>query len=60
VCVMDKMEDIPLQLYHLVKDNPFLYCLDQIWVHLLFSQIPTGGSKEVGGEYTNAIHFLVP
>jgi hypothetical protein len=45
----------------LVQGNPFLYCLDQIWVHILVRQIrtnfETGGSTNVGSEYTNAIHF---
>jgi hypothetical protein len=45
-------------------DNHFFYCPDQIWVHILVSQIPTGGFKDtnwgstnLGREYTNAIHF---
>jgi hypothetical protein len=45
----------------LLPENHFLYCLDQIWVHsLLVSQIPTGGSKEVGREYTNVMIHLHP
>jgi hypothetical protein len=27
------------------------------WVHILVSQTPTGGSIDIGMEYTNAIHF---
>jgi hypothetical protein len=39
------------------KRNSLFYRLDQIWVHLLVSQIPTGGSTNVGREYANVVHF---
>jgi hypothetical protein len=54
VCVMDNVNHFN---FILLQENPFFYYLDQIWVHLLVSQIPAGGSKEIGGEYTNDIHF---
>jgi hypothetical protein len=47
--IMEKRNHFYLVL--LQENNPFFYCLDQIWVDLLVSsQISTGGSKEVGGE----------
>ena len=46
-----------LYLVLLQDYNPFFYCLDGFLFHLQASQIPTGGSKDVGKEYTNAIHF---
>jgi hypothetical protein len=54
VCVMDKRNHFN---FIFLKESPFFYCLDQIFVHLLVSQIPAGGSKEVGREYMNAIYF---
>jgi hypothetical protein len=56
-CIMDKSNHYYLNL---LQENPFFYCLDQIWVHLLDSQIPTGESTDVGTEYMNimnSIHF---
>jgi hypothetical protein len=47
---MEKRNHFNLVL--LQENNPFFYCLDKIWVDLLVSQIPTGGSKEVGGDYS--------
>jgi hypothetical protein len=40
-----------------LQENPSFYFLGQIWFHILVSQTPTGGSKDAGREYTNAIHF---
>jgi hypothetical protein len=53
-CIMDKRNPFHLVL---LQDNPFFYCLVQFWVHLLVSQIPTGGSREVARESVNTIHF---
>jgi hypothetical protein len=54
ICIVDKWD--PFYLF-LLQDNPFFYCLVQFWVHLLVSQIPTGGSREVGKESMNTIPF---
>ncbi len=58
-CIMDKRNHFYLVL--LQENNPFFYCLDGFLFHLQASQtlptVPTGGSKDVGKEYTNAIHF---
>jgi hypothetical protein len=43
----------------LLQENPLLYCPGQTWVHILVSQTPTGGSKDVEREYTNAIQTFV-
>jgi hypothetical protein len=53
-CIMDKMNHFYLVL---LWENPFFYCLEQIWVHLLVSQTPTGGSTDVGTECMNVRHF---
>jgi hypothetical protein len=51
-CIMDKRNHSYLVL---LWENPFFYYLDQIWVHLLVSQIPTGGTTDVGREYIHVI-----
>jgi hypothetical protein len=55
--IMDKMNHFYLVL--LQENNSFFSCLvDGFLFHLRASQIPTGGgSKDVGKEYTNDIHF---
>jgi hypothetical protein len=53
--IMDKRNH--LQLVVSFQGNPFFYCLDPIWVHLLVGQMPISGSKEVGREHMNDIHF---
>jgi hypothetical protein len=53
-CIMDKRDYFYLVLLH---ENPFFYCLDPIWGHSLVSQIPTGGTTDVGMEYMNVIHL---
>ncbi len=52
--IMDKRNHFYLVL---LQENPFFYCLGQIWVHILLSQTPTGGSTNVGREFTNTIQF---
>jgi hypothetical protein len=42
----------------LLQENPFLYCLEQIRLNLIVSQIPTGESTYVGMECMDVIHFL--
>jgi hypothetical protein len=55
VCGMDKRNYFN---FILCKESPLLLLLFRPnLVILLVSQIPTGGSKEVGGEYRNTIHF---
>jgi hypothetical protein len=56
-CIMDKRNHFYLVL--LQENNPFFYCLDRFLFHLQASQIPTGGSKNVGKEYMNAIYFCL-
>ena len=54
-CIMGKKNHF---YFILLTDNHFFYCcLDQIWVHILVHQKPTGGSTNVGREFKNAIHF---
>jgi hypothetical protein len=55
VCIMDKRNHFYLVL---LEENPFFYCLDQICMNLLLSQIQTGSFTDVGREYTNAKQFL--
>jgi hypothetical protein len=57
VCIMDKRKNHFYLV--LLQENHFFYCcLGKNWVPiLLVSQTPTGGSKDVGREYANAICF---
>jgi hypothetical protein len=44
-CIMDKRNHFYLVL---LQENPFFFCLEQIWVHLLFNEISAGESTDVG------------